>query len=102
MHRIEFTPEALGHIKAMPRHVKVEVFDMIESVLTRQPARESKSRIKRLRDLPWPEYRLRFGEWRVFYVLPESDLVLVVAVLNKSTSVTWLEHLRDQSPPSES
>lgn len=52
----------------------------------------SKSRIRRLRGLSQPQYRLRVGEVRVFYdVTPE--VVQVLAIVTKAEAAAWLaEH----------
>ncbi|MEG4812320.1 type II toxin-antitoxin system RelE/ParE family toxin [Microcoleus sp. F8-D3] len=55
----------------------------------------TKSRIKRLRGIISPEYRLRVDEHRVFYdieytVEPENNLVLILAVKHKSEVNEWL------------
>ncbi len=50
----------------------------------------SKSRIKRLRGLRQPQYRLRIGEIRVFYDVVETE-VHVLAVTEKSEASKWLE-----------
>jgi mRNA-degrading endonuclease RelE of RelBE toxin-antitoxin system len=57
-----------------------------------EPTRGSKSRIKRLRGLSQPQYRLRVGEVRVFYdVTPEA--VEILAIVSKAEAANWLaEH----------
>jgi len=49
----------------------------------------SKSRIKRLRGLRKPEYRLRIGEVRVFYDVVGTE-VHILAVIPKSKAAEWL------------
>ena len=49
----------------------------------------SKSRIKRLRGLARPQYRLRVGEVRVFYDVVEAE-VHVLAIVPKSLAAEWL------------
>src|SRR5438309_11101419 len=63
--------------------------DALERHLRHEPTRASKSRIKRLRGLSQPQYRLRVGEARVFYdVTPE--IVEVVAIVTKAEAARWL------------
>ncbi len=57
--------------------------------LRHQPTRLSKSRIKRLRGLSRPQYRLRVDEVRVFYDVVEGT-VEILAVVPKSDSDEWL------------
>ena len=52
----------------------------------------SKSRIKRLREPAPTQYRLRVGEFRVFYDL-EEEAVLIIQVLSKQDSIDYLGRL---------
>jgi len=52
--------------RALPAHVRAEVRDAIEVHLRHEPTKVSKSRIKRLRGLSQPQFRLRVGDIRVF------------------------------------
>jgi mRNA interferase RelE/StbE len=51
--------------------------------LRHQPTRVSKSRIKRLRGLSQPQYRLRVGEARVFYDVTQ-EAVEILAIVTKA------------------
>ncbi len=46
-------------------------------------------RIKRLRKMSQPQYRLRIGDVRVFYDISEEN-VEVLAIVLKSEAATWL------------
>jgi len=74
------------------------VRDALERHLRYEPTRVSKSRIKRLRGLSQPQYRLRVGEVRVFYdVTPE--VVQVLAIVTKAEATAWLaEHGTPDTP----
>ena len=61
----------------------------LERHLRHEPEKLSKSRIKRLRGLSRPQYRLRVGEIRVFYDVT-SDTVVVLAIIAKSEAESWL------------
>ena len=54
------------------------------------PRKVSKSRIKRLRGIAKPHYRLRVGETRVFYDV-RDETVEVLAVVTKRQAERWLE-----------
>ena len=58
------------------------------------PKRESKSKIKRLRGLRHPQYRLRVGEMRVYYDVNDGEKrVEVLGFALKPESGQWLrEH----------
>lgn len=59
--------------------------------LAHQPKWESKSRIKRLRGLRQPQYRMRVDEMRVFYdVNDEIHRVEVLGFAIKSETPEWL------------
>ena len=53
-------------------------------------AKLSKSRIKRLQGLRYPQYRLRIDEMRVFYDI-EGSTVEVLAITPKSKVMEWLK-----------
>ena len=57
--------------------------------LWHEPAKVSESRIKRLRGLSHPQYRLRVEDVRVFYDVTESN-VEVLAIVLKSEAEAWL------------
>lgn len=52
-------------------------------------AKLSKSRIKRLRELRRPPYRLRVDEFRVYYDV-EGAVVTILGIVAKSASYDWL------------
>jgi mRNA interferase RelE/StbE len=61
----------------------------IETHLRHEPRKTSRSRIKRLRGLRQPQYRLRIGEVRVFYDVSEA-VVEVLAIVAKTEVASWL------------
>jgi len=61
----------------------------METHLRHAPAKVSKSRIKRLRGLSHPQFRLRVDELRVFYDI-EGNEVHVLAVIAKADVDEWL------------
>ncbi len=59
--------------------------------LENSPKQESKSKIKRLRDLRQPQYRLRVDEIRVFYDVNDNEKrVEVLGFIMKSKTFEWL------------
>jgi mRNA-degrading endonuclease RelE of RelBE toxin-antitoxin system len=88
-HEVILAPEAAKAYRALPAYRRAEVRDALERYLRYEPTRVSKSRIKRLRGLSQPQYRLRVGEVRVFYdVTPET--VEFLAVVTKAEASRWL------------
>jgi len=91
-------PEAAGSYRSLPAYQRAEGRDALERHLRYEPTRVSKSRIKRLRGLSQPQYRLRVGEVRIFYdVTPEA--VEVLAIVTKAEATRWLaEHGAPDAP----
>lgn len=93
---IIFAPEALSDLKRLPKVDARTILDAIELHLRHAPELVSRSRIKRLRGLRSPQYRLRFDEWRVFYDLAGGE-VLIRGVIRKSDASEWLEQFGEPS-----
>ena len=87
---IILAPDAVAALKRLDARIRSEVRDEIEHHLRHQPAKVSKSRIKRLRGLRQPQYRLRVGEVRVFYDIVETE-VHVLAIVEKAKTYQWLD-----------
>lgn len=88
---IVLSPQALEDLQLQTAKVRSEVKDALEAHLRHEPAKISKSRIKKLRGLSRPQFRLRVGDdIRVFYDVIEKT-VEVLAVVNKSQVDEWLE-----------
>lgn len=82
-YRIILAPEAANDLRRLEAHFRTEVRDAFERHLRQEPTKTSRSRIKRLRGLSRPQYRLRVGEFRVFYDVSGSS-VKVLAIIAKS------------------
>jgi mRNA interferase RelE/StbE len=94
-YEIIFAPEAAQDLKRLSARDRSIVQDAIEKHLRHEPERTSKSRIKRLRSIRQPQYRLRIGEIRVFYDVVEQD-VEVLAIIPKSKAAAWLEEMGEK------
>jgi mRNA interferase RelE/StbE len=86
---IVLSPEAVEDFRSMRANVRAEIRAALETHLRRQPGKVSRSRIKRLRALRQPRYRLRVGEARIFYDVIGST-VQVLAVVMKRDADAWL------------
>ena len=75
-----------------------EVKDAIEVHLRHAATKVSKSRIKRLRGLSQPQYRLRVADVRVFYDVTETE-VEILAIVHKDEAQAWLD---EEGTPTES
>lgn len=89
-YEIILAPEAIEDLNALKAATKAAVRDALETHLRHEPGRESKSRIKRLRGLSRPQYRLRVKEIRVFYDVTDTH-VEVLTIVTKSEAQQWLE-----------
>ena len=87
---IILAPGAVAAVKDLTVPVRTEVTEAIKRHLTHEPTKVSKSRIKRLRGLSQPQYRLRVGDIRVFYDVTEAQ-VQVLAVVTKAEADAWLK-----------
>jgi mRNA interferase RelE/StbE len=88
-YEIILAPSAADDLQRLKANVRAAVRDGIERHLRREPTKVSKSRIKRLRGLSHPQYRLRVEDVRVFYDVTESA-VEVLAIVLKSEAEAWL------------
>lgn len=86
---IVLAPEAVDDLHRLRAQERTRVTKAIETHLRSQPERITRSRIKRLRGLTRPQYRLRVGEVRVFYDISGSA-VEVLAIVKKSEVNEWL------------
>ena len=86
---IILAPEAAEDLDDLKPNLRAEVREGIETHLRHEPGKTSRSRIKRLRKLSQPQYRLRIGDARVFYDVSEKN-VEVLAIVLKSEVATWL------------
>ena len=88
-YEIVLAPEAVAALKALPARTRTTVRDAIERHLRHEPRRTSKSRIKRLRGLERPQFRLRVDEIRVFYDVTTTT-VEILAIITKAEAQAWL------------
>jgi mRNA interferase RelE/StbE len=93
---IILAPEAVQDLKHLKAHDRAEVRDAIEVHLRHQPTKTSRSRIKRLRGISRPQYRLRVGEIRVFYDVTKNS-VEILAIVIKMEAAEWLEKIGSKS-----
>jgi len=66
----------------------------MERHLQHEPTKVSRTRIKRLRGISEPGYRLRVGDYRVFYGVDEDRRrVMVLRVMHKDETHSYYEEL---------
>ena len=93
-YEIFLSPEAVDDLKSMRADVRAGVRKAIEAHLRHEPRKTSRSRIKKLRGLIRPQYRLRAGEVRVFYDVTPSA-VEILAIVSKLEAEAWLAQFGD-------
>jgi mRNA interferase RelE/StbE len=93
---IILAPEAVEDLQSLRAVDRSAVRDAMEQHLRHQPQRTSKSRIKRLRGLKKPQYRLRVDEIRVFYDVTATR-VEVLAIIAKDQTAEWLDKHGEKS-----
>jgi mRNA interferase RelE/StbE len=93
-YEIVLAPEAVEDLGALRANLRAAVRRALETHLRHEPAKTSRSRIKRLRGLRRPQYRLQVGETRVFYDISGST-VEILAIVTKSKAESWLRQFGD-------
>ena len=91
-YEIILAPEAVNDLNRLSARDRSTVRDGILKHLRYEPTRTSKSRIKRLRGVKRPQYRLRVGEIRVFYDVIDRE-VQALAIAPKPKPVDWLNEI---------
>jgi mRNA interferase RelE/StbE len=86
---IVLAPQAVEDFGRLKAHLRAGLRDALEIHLRHEPRKSSRSRIKRLRGLRQPQYRLRVGDIRVFYDVA-GETVEVLAIVMKSEADEWL------------
>jgi addiction module RelE/StbE family toxin len=86
---------AIADLDALRKYDATQIANAMERHLQHDRTKESKSRIKRLRGISNPDYRLRVGDYRVFYVVDEdARQVDVLRVMHKDQTLTYYKELK--------
>ena len=88
-YEIVLAPEAIQDLKRLKARLRAQVTGAVETHLRHEPTKPSKSRIKRLRGLSKPQYRLRVDAIRVFYDVSMRK-VEILAIVMKADAEAWL------------
>jgi mRNA-degrading endonuclease RelE of RelBE toxin-antitoxin system len=94
-YEIVLSPEAVEDLKQLDGRIRAKVKGLIEVHLRYEPTKTSKSRIKRLKGLRHPQYRLRIDEIRVFYDVEEKK-VEILTIVSKSKASEWLKQIGEK------
>jgi len=86
---------AISDLDALRKYDATQLANAMERHLLHDPTKESKCRIKRLRGISNPNYRLRVGDYRVFYVVDENARRLdVLRVMHKDQTLPYYKELK--------
>ena len=89
---IVLAPGAIREFTALTAYHRAKVRDALELHLRHEPTKVSKSRIKHLRGLSRPQFRLRVDDMRVFYDVTDKA-VEILTIISKAQAEAWLaEH----------
>ena len=95
--KLRYTEKVLADLGTLRKFDQRRVLDAIVLHLSHEPTRVSKSRIKRMVQPFWSQYRLRIDEFRVYYDVDlNARAVNLLRVLTKDTEST--QTTQEQSP----
>lgn len=86
----EVSSHAERDISKLPKTIARLILEEIRSRLSTDPIREIKTRIKRLTGFSPPLYRLRVGDYRIYYRIAPPRVV-VLGIFHKKDSDRWLK-----------
>jgi mRNA interferase RelE/StbE len=87
---------AIEDLDRLRKYDATQIADAMEKHLTHGPTKESRSRIKRLRGVSEPDYRLRVADYRVFYSVCERERrVDVLRIMHKDETRAYYEELEE-------
>ena len=100
-YEIILKPAAVRDLDGLKNYHTAAVLDAVEKHLRYEPARESKSRIKKLRGSPPADYRLRVEPHRVFYTIDADTMTVnILRVLHKDQTGAYLQEGAQKGEPS--
>ncbi len=86
---------AIADLDALRKYDATQIAKAMERHLQHNPTKESKSRIKRLRGITNPDYRLRVGDYRIFYMVDDvAHRVDVLRVMHKNQTLKYYKELK--------
>ena len=99
---IVLAPEAMEDLETLRAYERAMVREGLETHLRYEPGKTSRSRIKRLRGMRRPQYRLRVSDIRVFYDVTD-EMVEVLAIIPTEEVAAWLDRYgqRDETKAEE-
>ena len=94
-YEILLKPSAVKDLDKIRKYNAAAIADGIEKFLEYEPAKESKSRIKKLKGIKNPDYRLRINDYRVFYTIDDTEKkVIVLRIMHKNQTVKYYKDIK--------
>ena len=87
---IEVSPHAERDLAKLLSAIARLILEELRARLSTEPIREIKTRVKRLIGFSPPLYRLRVGDYRVYYRVTLQHVV-ILSVFHKKDSDRWLK-----------
>ena len=87
---IEVSTHAERENSKLPHAIARLILEEIRARLSTDPIRETKTRIKRLTGFSPPLYRLRVGDYRIYYRIAPPRVV-ILGIFHKKDSDRWLK-----------
>jgi mRNA interferase RelE/StbE len=95
-YEIILSPEAIADLRRLSARDRAIVRDALDTHLRFDPTTETKSRVKRLRGLSRPQFRLRVGDIRVYFEV-RANQVEILGIVPKSAAQSWLAEWEKES-----
>jgi mRNA-degrading endonuclease RelE of RelBE toxin-antitoxin system len=86
-YKIEYSEQAESDIASLKKYDQQKIINAVERHLQSDPTKTSKSRIKRMAQPFWCQYRLRVDDFRVYYDV-DFHAVQIVCVHDKGSDST--------------
>ena len=95
VYTIMLKPSAIADLDTLRKYDATQIANAMERHLQHNPTKQSKSRIKRLRGITNPDFRLRVGDYRIFYGVDEiARRVEVLRVMHKDQTLRYYKELK--------
>ena len=85
-------PAVVKDLDRIRQYDVVKILDAIDRHLVGEPRKESKRRIKRLRGKQPADYRLRVGDFRIFYAV-EGTAIYILRVMRKRETNSYYKEV---------
>lgn len=97
-YEVLLAPDALDDLNQLRAYDRARIRDALDGLRDNPTQLGRRGRIKRLRGMLQPQYRLRVDDIRVFYDVQEHAQVIdVLAIVPKEKAREWLDHEGEKS-----